>query len=391
MKRTVEIAGAGIAGLTVGLAFAQKGWRVRVHEQLDALRGADRGIHLWQSGLRVLDALGVLDPAIAGALGTERQERRNYDGTTFSSSRLGQDFPLHVLLRECLLATLHDALIETGGEVVFNSRAIAAQPDGWLCFADGSSLRADLVVGADGVNSTIRDSLGLLRWRHTVNQFGYRTLVPREPNPLDGEAGCTHVEYWNGSRRLLYMPVAADLAHVQLTSLAGDSAGNTVPIDQDFWRSLFPDQARIIDCIPTDGSGEWFEIVRLEQWSSGRAAIIGDAAIAQPPFLGHGAGCSLMSAFALARAVDGAGDVIQGLVEWELHERPFTEWVQWVAYWYGQLAFLAPRLRTAVLRAIDQSDWAKRRILLAATRRDVTAMRFSPPSMPSPTIYPLIH
>jgi 2-polyprenyl-6-methoxyphenol hydroxylase-like FAD-dependent oxidoreductase len=391
MKRTVEIAGAGIAGLTAGLAFAQKGWRVRVHEQCDGWRGAGRGIHLWQSGLRVLDVLGVLDPAIAGATRTALQERRNYDGTTFSSSSLGQDFPLHVLLRECLLATLHDALIETGGEVVFNSRAIAAHPDGRLCFADGSALRADLVLGADGVNSTIRDSLGLLRWRHPVNQFGYRTVVPREPNKLEREGGSTHVEYWNGSRRLLYMPSAADLAYVQLTSLAGDRAGNTVPIDHDFWRSLFPDQAWIIDRISADGSGEWFEIVRLEQWSRGRAAIIGDAAIAQPPFLGHGAGCSLMSAFALARAVDRADDVVQGLVDWEMNERPFTEWVQWVAYWYGQLAFLAPRLRTAVLKAIDQSDWAKRRILLAATRRDVTTTRFSPPFVPSPPIYPLIH
>ena len=391
MKRTVEIAGAGIAGLTAGLAFAQKGWRVRVHERRDALRGVGRGVHLWHSGLRVLDALGVLGPAIAGAVGTTRQERRNYDGTTFSSSSLGQDFPLHLLLRECLLATLSGALIETGGEVVFSSRAVAAHPDGWLYFADGSSRRADLVVGADGVNSTIRDSLGLLRWRHPVNQFGYRTVVPREPDEHERETGCTHVEFWNGSRRLLYMPSTADLAYVQLTSLAGDSAANTVPINQDFWRSLFPDQASIIDRIPTDGSGEWFEIVRLDQWSSGHAAVIGDAATAQPPFLGHGAGCSLMSAFALARAVDDADDVIQGLADWEMNERPFTEWLQWVAYWYGQLAFLAPRVRSAVLKAIDTSEWAKRRILLAATRRDVTAMRFSPPSVPSPIICPLIH
>jgi 2-polyprenyl-6-methoxyphenol hydroxylase-like FAD-dependent oxidoreductase len=70
MKQTVEIVGAGIAGLTTGLAFAQKGWRVRVHEQRNALCNRREGIFVWENGLRVLDALGVLTPAIAGAGGS---------------------------------------------------------------------------------------------------------------------------------------------------------------------------------------------------------------------------------------------------------------------------------------------------------------------------------
>jgi 2-polyprenyl-6-methoxyphenol hydroxylase-like FAD-dependent oxidoreductase len=67
MKQTVEIVGAGIAGLTTGLAFAQKGWQVRVHEQRSALCNRREGIFVWENGLRVLDALGVLTPTIAGA------------------------------------------------------------------------------------------------------------------------------------------------------------------------------------------------------------------------------------------------------------------------------------------------------------------------------------
>ena len=59
MKPSVEIAGGGIAGLTAGLAFAQKGWQVRVHEQDAALRIPGAGIYIWENGLRVLEALGV--------------------------------------------------------------------------------------------------------------------------------------------------------------------------------------------------------------------------------------------------------------------------------------------------------------------------------------------
>ena len=392
MKPAIEIAGAGIAGLITGLAFAQKGWSVHVHEQNGGLPTRCEGIYIWENGLRVLDALGVLPRVVAGTIGADRHERRSHDGRAFSSSSLSPDFSLHVVPRENLLTALHEALVETGGKVEFNSRVVAAEPDGLLHFADGSARRSALVVGADGLNSSIRDGLGLLRRRRPTNQFGYRALIRREPDEPGTEAAHTHREYWNGSRRLLYAPCTHGLASVQLMSLAGDRAGNAVPIDRDFWRDLFPDLSRVLDRIPDDGHGDWFETVQLEFWSRGKVAIVGDAACAQPPFLGHGVGCSMMSAFALAQTIDRADDVIDGLREWELRERPFTDWVQWVAYWYGQLAFLPEGARTAVLRATDASRWLQRRILLAAACRDVTAIRrYSAVSLPSEAVHPLIH
>lgn len=392
MKRTVEIAGAGIAGLTAGLAFAQKGWCVRVHEQKRTLRCLGEGIPLWENGLRVLDALGVLAPVISGVIPASRHERRTPEGKTFSSGHFGRDFRLYVPSQARLLTTLYDALVETGGEVVFTSQAVAAEPAGSLYFADGSARRADLIIGADGIDSPIRDSLGLLKWRRGANQFGYRAVIRRNPGILETEAECAHCEYWNGSRRLLYAPATANLAYVQLTSPAGDGSGNAVPIDRQSWRAQFPNLTWIIDRIPDDGHGEWFEIVRPEYWSSGKVAIIGDAATAQPPFLGHGAGCSMMAAFALAQTIDRTGDVVDGLAEWELRERPFTDWVQWVAYRYGQLAFLPAGARTAVFKGIDASRWVTRRILLAAVGRDVTAtQRYLPASPPNVPVYPLIH
>ncbi|MFL5269212.1 MAG: FAD-dependent oxidoreductase [Stellaceae bacterium] len=392
MKRTVEIVGAGIAGLTTALAFAQKGWRVRVHEQRSALCYRRDGIFIWENGLRVLGALGVLTPAIAGVNGLTRYERRNHEDKTFSSGRLGGDLRLHIVRRETLVNTLCDALVETGGEVVFNSRAVAAQPEGCLHLAGGNTLHADLVVAADGANSSIRDSLGLLRWRRPANQYGYRTVIPRERNEYDAEAECTHYEYWNGSCRLFYVPCSAEWAYVQLTSPMDDNSGSTASVDRHFWRQLFPTVTWIADRLPDECDGEWFETVRLESWSSGQVAIIGSAATAQPPILGHEIGCSLAGVYTLAQAIDTADDIIGGLVQWELRERPITQWVQWLAHWYAQLAFLPARARIAVLKTIDASEWAKRRILLAGVCRDVAAPgRLSQAAAADTFVYPLIH
>lgn len=110
MKPAVEIAGAGIAGLTAGLAFAQKGWQVRVHEQNSELGNPGEGIHLWENGLRVLDALGALAPVISGVIPASRHERRDPDGKTFSSGHFGRDFRLYVPSQASLSTTLYDAL-----------------------------------------------------------------------------------------------------------------------------------------------------------------------------------------------------------------------------------------------------------------------------------------
>jgi 2-polyprenyl-6-methoxyphenol hydroxylase-like FAD-dependent oxidoreductase len=390
---SVEIAGGGIAGLTTGLAFARKGWRVRVHEQDETLRVLGAGIYIWENGLRVLDALGVLHPVIADTIPAWRHEKRNQDGTVFAQSRIGPDFRLYVPLRETLLTALYNALVAAGGEVVFKSRAVSADPNGRLLFSDGSSSRADIVVAADGIHSPIRDGLGLLRSRRLVGQFGYRVMIRREPDELISEIGRAHCENWSGSRRLLYAPCTEEFAYVQLTSLKGDECGNRMPIDRDSWQSLFPRLGWLIDRIPDDGRGDWFELIRTRDWSSGRVVLVGDSASGQPPFLGQGGGCAMMSGFALAEAVDRAGDTLAGIDDWKRRERGFAEWVQLVSYWYGQLALLPPPLRTAAFRLADRMEWLKRETLFVAACRDVTARKqwHDEHEFDSPFVFPLIH
>jgi 2-polyprenyl-6-methoxyphenol hydroxylase-like FAD-dependent oxidoreductase len=340
----------------------------------------------------VLDALGLLAPVISNVIPAFRRERQDSDGKAFSSCDFDPACRLYLPLQPSLLTALYDALIETGGEVVFNSRAVGADPDGRLEFANGSRVRGDLIIGADGINSVIRDSLGLLRQRRAANQFCYRAVIRREPGRFETEAECTHYEHWSGSRRLLYAPATAEFAHVELTSVASDCSGNPGRIDRQTWQARFPNLTSIIDRVPDNARGEWFETIRPEYWSSGRVAIIGDAATAQSPIVGHGVGCMMMSAFALVQTIDHSAGPAEGLTRWELRERPFIDWVQWVAHHYGQLAFLSAPARKAVLRALDANGWARRRLLLGPVRRDVTAAhRYARIPSPNLPICPLLH
>ena len=111
MKRTAAIAGGGIAGFVAGLALAQKGWRVRIHEGDSRLRMVDEAVYVWENGLRVLAALGTLAPVIADGIRIVRHDRRDFRGKKLSSSRFDDNCRLYGCLRENLLATLYHAFV----------------------------------------------------------------------------------------------------------------------------------------------------------------------------------------------------------------------------------------------------------------------------------------
>ena len=365
MRRAL-ISGGGIAGLAAGAALAQRGWEVRIHERSPDLRTFGAGIYIWENGLRVLEAVGAYDEAVKGMLPAWRREARDGSNAVFRRNYV-QGMRLFTVIRKNLLLALQNAAVRAGCEIVFGSEVKGATPDGRLDLDGVLSEPADLVVAADGVNSPVRDSLGLLASRQRINQFAIRVLIERRPEELDTEVGRSHCEHWSGKNRLLYAPCTPDLAYVQLTSVYGDTRGNRIPIDRDYWRALFPHAGWVVDRVPDDGRGDQLQILKLTKWSSGKVAIIGDAAHAQPPNLGQGGGSALMNALSLAALVGNAPSIDDGLIEWERQERPLIEFSQNVAHRYGQLGSLPDMIRTPILRIIDRSAWLKSRTILALT------------------------
>src|ERR1700747_2483284 len=163
-KRHAEIVGAGFAGLTAACALAQRGWSVRVHERADRLRTTGAGIYIYENGLRVLEAVGAYEEAVKGAPFAHTREAR--DGRDrLISAHLWTGRRGFSIVRQNVINALAAAAARAGAEIVTDSAAAGAAPEGELILADGRRLKADLVVAADGSNSRIRDTLDLLAKR----------------------------------------------------------------------------------------------------------------------------------------------------------------------------------------------------------------------------------
>jgi len=83
-----------------------------------------------------------------------------------------------------------------------------------------------------------------------------------------------------------------------------------------------------------------------------------------------------MAGYTLAEAIEYAGEVTAGIAHWQHREQPVTEWIQQVAYWYGQLALLSPGARTLTFRVLDRSRWLRDATLFFAAARDPTVPEY---------------
>jgi 2-polyprenyl-6-methoxyphenol hydroxylase-like FAD-dependent oxidoreductase len=360
-ERHAEIVGAGFAGLTAACALAQRGWRVRVHERGEQLRTTGAGIYIYENGLRVLEAVGAYEAAVKGAPFAHTREVRDEKNRTISVHRWGGS-RVYSIVRQTVINALADAARRSGAEIVTGSAGIAATPDGELTLASGERRRADLVIAADGSNSRLRDGLGLLARRKYLVDGCTRLLIEKTPDERGRQTednGAITIEYWSGSRRVLYTPCSESEVYVALTMLDGDETAKATPVRKDAWRRWFPHLEALIDRLG-EGRYDRFDLIRLKRWSAGRVAVIGDAAHALPPNIGQGGGCAMMNALALAVHLDRVSDVSAALETWERNERPLTEHTQRISYWLGLPTTWPPKLRTLTLGIAGRSKWLVR-------------------------------
>jgi 2-polyprenyl-6-methoxyphenol hydroxylase-like FAD-dependent oxidoreductase len=177
------------------------------------------------------------------------------------------------------------------------------------------------------------------------------------------------IEYWSGTRRILYTPCSETDIYIALTMLDTDETAKAVPVRKDDWKRWFPPLEELIDRIGAQGRYDRFELIKLKSWSAGRVALLGDAAHALPPNIGQGGGCAMMNALSLAVYLEREADVTAALDMWERNERPITEHTQRISYWLGLPTTWPPVLRAAALGLTGRSKWLTRQRTRTALHR----------------------
>jgi 2-polyprenyl-6-methoxyphenol hydroxylase-like FAD-dependent oxidoreductase len=172
-----------------------------------------------------------------------------------------------------------------------------------------------------------------------------------------GSDGGTTIEYWSGSRRVLYTPCSPRDLYIALTMLDSDVAAKTTPIRQQDWTRSFPHLADLFARIGERGRYDRFECIKLKRWSSGRVAVIGDAAHALPPNIGQGAGCGMMNGLSLAVHLERHDDIPSALARWEHNERPITDHTQRISVFLGLPTTWPAPLRSLFFSLAGRSRW----------------------------------
>lgn len=362
------IAGGGFGGLAAATALAQRGWSVTIYERQAELRAQGSGIYIWENGLRILEALGVKAIA-ADAFHGRAMEQRDGAGRILEAGQLPSGIRLVTVARSALLAGLRDAALAAGVNIRTGCEVLGASAAGELLFAGARHEQADLAIGADGVWSVVRRTLGLEQFHQQTDEGALRAIIPGTQQELGPDGQGKYLECWSGNRRLLITPLDGKRIYLALTCQKDDIRGKASPLDHATWCEAFPTWAHLIERVDEVLPWAQYSIVKVRAWSAGYTALIGDAAHAQPPHLGQGGGMSMQTGLALAHYLEGLQDrrdIPARLAAWEAGERELAEHCQRWSCLYGEVSTLPDEARQRVLQHGMGDEWVRRQFLRAA-------------------------
>jgi salicylate hydroxylase len=324
---SVAIVGGGIGGIAAAVSLLQAGFDVHVYERAAAVSEVGAGIQVSPNASRVLHRLGLADDlARMGVRPLAWHQRRWDDGRTLLRADLGDavveafGYPHYQMHRADLLGTLVGALAperlhvghELTGLVDDGDRVEAA-------FANGTSVEADLLVGADGIHSTVRELLFGPEDPVFTGCAAYRGLVPAERlRHLDLEVTAQiwmgpeahFVHYFVQNRRLVNFVAVIEQDSWTRESWTdpGDPADAIAAFDG--WH---PQLHEILLAVDETFIWALFDRPPLPQWSRGRVTLLGDACHPMLPFMAQGAAQALEDGATLTACLTQAPGVPEAL------------------------------------------------------------------------------
>ncbi|MQA86289.1 MAG: NAD(P)-binding protein [Streptosporangiales bacterium] len=333
------IVGGGIGGVAAAMALTRVHFDVRVYEQARQLTEVGAGVVLAPNSLRLLEGLGLGDEISRWGIRLTDTRLCQADGRVAVHdpdrfSRPGERVGIH---RADLLTMLADHLPD--GVVLPGHRCVGFTQDddhAVVSFDNGESVEADVVIGADGIHSTLQGYVVEPSEPVFSGVVAYRGVIPAEQVP-SWPAGTMRL--WMGDgKHFLVFPVRAG----QLLNYVGfvpsdtqmreswSAPGDPVALATEFagWDPVI---GAIIDAIGTTGF-RWglYDRAPLHRWGQGRLTLLGDAAHPMLPHMGQGVNQAIEDGIALATMLDAVGrsDVPKALAAYETLRRDRTARIQ---------------------------------------------------------------
>lgn len=367
----VAVAGAGIGGLTAALALRAKGIDATVYEQAHELKALGAGVSIATNGSRILNKLGVGDAVAAIAGPVTHYQFRTWQAQPIAGepSTLGFGDPARTwcLHRGEFQKVLADAL--PAGALQLGRSCVGAieHSDGvHVEFADGTTVDADLLVGADGIHSRLQGLVTRALAPVSEGIMAYRGLIPAER--VQGIADLDASSMWLGPRQsfLAYPVSAGELLNIVAFVPTNLSVAEswTAPGDVAELAAAYRDwDPRVLEIIGAmDSTFRWgiYDREPLSRWSTDRITLLGDSAHAVTPHLGQGANQAIEDAMTLAVVLRdaGPGELGTRLRRYESLRMERTGQVRRQARAAGRIyrsTELTPRAQAEQLRAILDS------------------------------------
>ncbi|MDN5915186.1 MAG: FAD-dependent monooxygenase [Pseudonocardia sp.] len=356
----ILVVGGGIAGLAAARTLRGWGATVEILERQAAPPGEGTGIYLPGNAVRALDTLGLGAQVAERAVHIRRQRTADHRGRVLFDvdvdelwDGVGACLALpRTDLHRVLLGGLDDVPIrwgQTPALVATDGAGVTLQTE------EGHTDRYDLVLGADGVHSTVRRLVFDTDAVRPLGQYARRFLAPAGEPPHHDDRSATWSVLLGSGSAFLTIPIGNGHLYCYCDGPLDDPPA---PL-----RDLLSDYAdpvpTLLDALDTIGGASavhaaQVEEVVLDSWSRTGVLLIGDAAHATSPNMAQGAAMAFEDAIVLAESLTTADSVTEALAAYERRRRPRTDWVLAQTHRRDRARTLPPALRNIVLRRIGR-------------------------------------
>ena len=362
---TVLVSGAGIAGATLAYWLSRGGYSTTVIERAPALRDSGQNVDVRGNGREVLRRMGLEERVHAGGTGEVGLRFVDDTGRAIAEFPVGDfeggDGPTAEL--EILRGELAKILVDACGDRVqfgYGERieSVSQDPEGVdVTFASGSTRRFDLVLVAEGIRSTTRNAV--FGTEPDYRDLGYYTAYCTIPTTADDD------QWWRwysttGGRSVQLRPdnVGTTRAGLNFASAPTGLEYRSRSEQAEELRRVYADAGyqapRVLAGLAADPSSLYVDRiaqVRLPSWSSGRVAVVGDAAYCATPISGMGTSLALTGAYLLAQELVHGADHVEAFASYERLMRPIVDAAQKLPPGTPRLANPTSRLGVAIFRS----------------------------------------